>query len=43
MIGDIKLFPADFAPQGWAACDGKNEFLTGLQRLLGRHNVKLIW
>ena len=22
MIGDIKLFPADFAPQGWALCDG---------------------
>ena len=22
MIGDIKLFPADFAPQGWAVCDG---------------------
>jgi microcystin-dependent protein len=22
MIGDIKLFAGDFAPQGWALCDG---------------------
>jgi microcystin-dependent protein len=22
MIGDIKLFPGDFAPQGWALCNG---------------------
>ncbi len=22
MIGDIKLFAGDFAPSGWAACNG---------------------
>jgi microcystin-dependent protein len=22
MIGDIKLFPGNFAPQGWALCNG---------------------
>lgn len=22
MIGDIKLFAGDFAPQGWALCNG---------------------
>jgi microcystin-dependent protein len=33
MVGDIKLFAGNFAPQGWARCDGSLLPIAGNQAL----------